>query len=218
MIGLKIGRLSVVSLHAVINKNSHYKCECECGNTTIVSRPNLRNNHTMSCGCLNKEMLSVRSTTHGKSRSNIYKVWNGMLQRCSNTSNMSFKYYGGRGISVCADWAVSFESFYNWAVQNGFKKGLSIDRINNNGNYEPSNCRWVELSVQSKNRRKYFFEQSKGVFYDKNRNKWVASLGGKSKRFSTIEEALEQREVWKNEIKALNSSLTSGTECLKKRG
>lgn len=84
-----------------------------------------------------------KSKTHGLSNSRIYNVWNCMRQRCSNPKNSHYSAYGGRGISVCPEWQNSFESFYAWAINNGYKDTLEIDRINNDGNYEPSNCRWV---------------------------------------------------------------------------
>ena len=92
---------------------------------------------------------------HGLSKSRLYRIRGGMLSRCLNPKNTKFHLYGGRGISVCDIWLKSFQAFYDWAMANGYSDELSLDRINNNGNYEPSNCRWVTISEQNKNRRPY---------------------------------------------------------------
>ena len=91
--------------------------------------------------------------THGMSKNKFYQVWNGIKQRCYNENNKQYKNYGKRGIKVCDEWLNNFEAFYEWAIDNGYKEGLQIDRINNNGNYEPNNCRWVDRYVNNDNRR-----------------------------------------------------------------
>lgn len=159
--GQKFGRLTVVKLNhkeqnyhkGKRNGNTYlWLCQCECGNTDIVSGGHLKDGSIQSCGCLQKDTMKKKLTIHNMANTNIYKAYHKMKDRCQNEKNSNFKNYGGRGIKVCDEWQ-TFETFYNWAITNGYKKGLSIDRINNNGNYEPSNCRWVTQKIQSNNRR-----------------------------------------------------------------
>lgn len=91
---------------------------------------------------------------HGLSQTQLYRCWYGIIQRCDDSKNRAYKWYGGRGISICDEWKNSLETFYSWAMANGFQKGLTIDRINNDGNYEPSNCRWVTRKVNLNNMRR----------------------------------------------------------------
>lgn len=106
-----------------------------------------------SCGCLRRDVSTNRHLTHGLSHHPLFRVWWSMLERCYSESNKSFCDYGGRGIFVCDEWKDDFKTFYDWAIGNGYKDGLSIDRIDNDGNYEPSNCRWVEKITQNNNKR-----------------------------------------------------------------
>ena len=152
--GQRFGRLTVVKKTGKsVSRDSLWLCRCECGNTHTVRAPDLKSGKTRSCGCLHKEQLSQRSRTHGERRSKLYIIWGGMKQRCYQEKSISFPYYGGRGISVCEEWRNSFQAFREWSLNNGYEEGLSIDRINVNGNYEPSNCRWVLKTEQSKNRQ-----------------------------------------------------------------
>jgi len=159
IIGLKFGRLTVKSLVEKTKKYGKnwetYLCVCECGNEKIVSRNNLFSKNVNSCGCLQREAVRAighKNLKHGKVPKKLYRVWEGMHERCRDIKNVSYPRYGGRGITVCPEWNDYIE-FRDWALKNGYKEGVSIDRIDNNGNYEPSNCRWVELSVQSQNKR-----------------------------------------------------------------
>lgn len=199
-IGTKFGRLTPISKITGL-KNSKYVCVCECGRTTEVTRNSLRTGGTKSCGCLNKELASKRAKTHGQSGTPIHNVWNGMITRCHNDKSISYKYYGGQGTLVCNDWRNSFKCFYDWAINNGYKIGLQIDRINPYGNYEPSNCRWVTRSINAQNKKPFWTHDrfdGKGISFSKNRNKWVASIKyeGKihSKRFDTKEDAIAYRK------------------------
>lgn len=126
-------------------------CECDCGNRKIIAENHIGNNHTKSCGCLNKEII----TKHGQSRSRIYKTYSAMKDRCINPNSQYYKDYGERGIKICYEWLGEngFQCFYDWAMANGYTDDLTIDRINVNGNYEPSNCRWTTMKTQNNNLR-----------------------------------------------------------------
>ncbi|HCQ6003679.1 TPA: hypothetical protein OL424_003040 [Clostridioides difficile] len=152
--GKTFGKLTVLKMSGK-DKYSHnlWLCQCECGNRTITSTSALEQGKAQSCGCIRKEILLERSTTHNKSNDSLYRVYHRMIKRCTNAINKDYNYYGGRGIEVCNEWLEDFINFYNWSIENGYRKGLTIDRINVNGNYEPSNCRWVTWEVQRNNKR-----------------------------------------------------------------
>ena len=153
----KFNRLTVLELSDKRGKKVMWKCRCDCGNITFVETCNLRGNRTKSCGCYKMDGLLSRSTKHNQRHTKLYEVWKGIKQRCLNSNHKAFKNYGGRGISICDEWKDNFSSFYNWAMQNGYSDELSIDRINNDGNYEPNNCRWVDRKTQANNTRTNHF-------------------------------------------------------------
>ena len=152
-IGEKFGRLTVVAEHGLNkHKKRMYLCKCDCGNGIIAIGSHLKNGNTKSCGCYKKEKAGEINKTHGLRGHSLYGVWATMKGRCENPTNPKYDSYGKRGITVCADWH-SFERFYAWAIENGYKKELTLDRIDVNGNYEPSNCRWATAKQQSNNKR-----------------------------------------------------------------
>lgn len=152
--GKKFGRLTVIE-HKGKDKHSHnlWLCKCECGEYIVSDTSALNTGKVQSCGCKKKELLTKKNITHNHSDTRLYRIYAHMKDRCYNETLVDFQYYGGRGITVCQEWLCDFESFYNWALSNGYSEGLSIDRIDVNGNYEPSNCRWVTMKIQCNNKR-----------------------------------------------------------------
>lgn len=146
--GEKFNRLSPIEYLG----NRKWRCKCDCGKIIDVFTNNLTRGNTKSCGCLNSELASKRSTTHGKTNTRLYHIYNSMKQRCYEINNPSYIHYGQRGIIICKEWLSDFINFYNWSINNGYQKGLSIDRIDVNGNYEPSNCRWITKEEQQRNK------------------------------------------------------------------
>lgn len=146
----KFGKLTPISYYRKHNR-VYWHCKCDCGNEVDVRSDGLSTGQTKSCGCLHKEVVSKLKTKHKKCNTRLYDSWTDLKQRCYNKHNNRYKNYGGRGITVCDEWRNNFQSFYDWAMSNGYQENLTIDRIDVNGNYEPSNCRWIDRKTQQRN-------------------------------------------------------------------
>jgi len=175
-----------------------WKCVCSCGNTVNVTGNALRRENTKSCGCLNKEAI----TTHGLAKHVLYKVWGKMHSRCYKEKAKDYSAYGGRGISICKEW-YSLQTFYKWAIANGWEKTLQIDRKDNDGNYTPDNCRFVTRIVNINNRRILSNNSTgyTGVCFHKVEHKYQASLYHKGKRHYMgnhikIQDAIAARNIF----------------------
>lgn len=156
--GQRFGRLVVIAraedyVSPKGKHNTRWECRCDCGKTVVVCGWQLRTKDARSCGCIHSEQLSTRNFVHGQRHTRIYEIWKGMKARCTNPHNSHFKYYGGRGISVCEEWQ-SFPAFYGWAMAHGYSEHLTIDRIDNDKGYSPDNCRWATDAQQRSNKRK----------------------------------------------------------------
>ena len=163
IIGEKFGRLKVLKNIGLKNGRVYVTCLCDCGNIKDMPYGRIRNGRIYSCGCYNKEVTRKMMQTHKLSNSKLYKIFSSMKQRCYNPNNKKYRLYGYRGIKIYNEWLSDFEEFYKWAINNGYKEGLSIDRIDCNGNYEPGNCRWATPKQQSNNLRKNIIISYKGV-------------------------------------------------------
>jgi len=166
--GEKFNRLTVLKLNHiqeyispndVISNKGFYLCKCDCGNECIILKQNLKLGYTKSCGCLQKEKARINglnTKTHGLTNTRLYKVLQNMKSRCYDKNSINYGRYGYHAIIICDEWLDKdngFINFYNWSIANGYQDNLTIDRINSNGNYEPSNCHWATYKEQNRNRR-----------------------------------------------------------------
>lgn len=159
--GRRFGRWTVLYRGEDVYENGHprvrWRCRCDCGTERDVAPNQLKNGRSMSCGCIQREVASARGSpnkTHGMSGTRLHRIWKGLNNRCNNKNSPKYERYGGRGICVCDEWRgkAGFVSFANWALASGYEDTLTIDRINNDGNYEPSNCRWTNNKNQANNK------------------------------------------------------------------
>lgn len=172
--GQKFGRLTVMEPYGVNSSgNQLWKCKCDCGNDYITESYHLRKGLTVSCGCYRKDYPPAYK--HGKHESRLYNIWHGIKQRCCNAKNAAYERYGGRGITLCDEWRDSFETFYNWAIANGYADNLTLDRVDNGSGYSPDNCRWATRKMQQNNMR-----TNRLITYNgktQSLKQWAAELG-----------------------------------------
>lgn len=175
--GQKFGRLTVLKLDH-IKRQSYWLCKCDCGKETISTSGDLRSGHKKSCGCLHddlsRERLIKMNETHGESKTRLYNIWIDIKKRCYRKNFWAYDRYGGRGITLCKEWH-DYLTFRDWCMNNGYTENLTIDRINNDGNYEPSNCRWVDRKTQANNKSNVRLISYNGE--TKNVSQWAETLG-----------------------------------------
>lgn len=153
--GKRFGRLTVIEFAGTKGRNAFWKCQCDCGRVIVVKSCYLTSGDTKSCGCLKLERVASLTAKHKMSKTKIFNVWAGILGRCFNRNDSKFADYGGRGITVCDEWRKDFVAFYEHVskLEHFGEDGYSLDRIDNDGNYEPANVRWATPTEQSRNKR-----------------------------------------------------------------
>jgi hypothetical protein len=149
--GKRFGKLTVISFNCMRGTRSYWNCVCDRGNEKAVGSDHLKNGDIVSCGCVQRSTLPPVNKKHEMSNTRLYTIWALMKYRCCNPSRKEYKRYGGRGIKVCDEW-MEFKSFMEWSIANGYSDDLTLDRIDNDGDYAPSNCRWVSRQVQAFNK------------------------------------------------------------------
>lgn len=151
--GKRFGKLTVLEKAGRQGTSQLWLCRCDCGNLVKIRANSLVRLGRDSCGCRTSEKISKARFLHGETNSRLYNIWRSIKKRCLLPKTQGYKNYGGRGIEVCEEWKNSYLAFRDWALKNGYKEDLEIDRINVNGNYEPNNCRFVNNKQQANNRR-----------------------------------------------------------------
>lgn len=168
--GKKFGRLTAIEPET-INGRRKWKCKCDCGKEIYCVTNTLTGGKSKSCGCLSAEKAKVNNTTHGKSKTRIYRIWEGMKARTTNKKHIAYNRY--KNVKVCKEWE-NFENFYKWSMENGYKDGLTIDRIDNNKGYSPDNCRWTSYKTQGNNTNRNHLLKYKGE--EKTMAEWAEKM------------------------------------------
>lgn len=182
LVGKKYGRWTVISRvqnHVSPSGQSvpMWRCKCDCGNEGTIAGYALRGGRSKSCGCYCNEESSKRLFKHGGKGTRLFTIWSDMKQRCNNKNCKEYENYGGRGIKVCVGWESDFTNFRDWSMNKGYKKELTIDRIDNSKGYCPDNCRWVSMKVQQNNKRNTFMIKLDGE--EKSISEWSEITGVK---------------------------------------
>ena len=202
--GKRFGRWVVISEASKEKKYGRRRwiCKCDCGVEKIVEQAILNRGDSVSCGCYKRKMASLRKSTHRETvngQSKEYRSWCYMKTRCYNKNRVDYKFYGGRGIEVCERWKSSFENFLE--DMGRCPEGLTLDRINSNGNYSPSNCRWATWETQHRNTRSSIWIEKDGV--RKNRSEWIRTLKASLSQWRTkLRHGLSEEETLNYFLKA----------------
>lgn len=185
-VGDQYGHLIIVGVpfYARTRRDSetHVVCRCECGKYIVLTAYRLRVGHTGSCGC----QRYANVITHKQSKTRLYNIWCGIKSRCRCLTNVAWRYYGGCGIDVCPEWLKTFISFADWATTSGYQDNLTIDRIDPDGDYTPTNCRWITWAQQAANKRKLSVATTsryKGVSWCSNVGKWRVQIQNNGRHF-----------------------------------
>lgn len=200
--GRRFGRLVVISYYGPDKRGkARWNCRCDCGRTTVTYGQALMRG-TTSCGCERIEKMVSRSTTHGAAKTRLYQIWNDIKSRTGNPNNKRYNRYGGRGIELCKEWE-NFETFQQWALENGYREDLTIDRIDNNKGYSPKNCRWTTKAQQNRNKGDNIILEYNGqrkilADWAKEKGLTYACLKNRIKRGWTTEQAIETPPQNKN--------------------
>lgn len=195
--GSSFGEWVVLSYSHTDKRGSlSWVCRCSCGTISEVSGNNLKSGKTTSCGCMKARKTADRSTTHGMSKTRVYKIWAGMIQRCTNQNRAAYKYYGGRGISICDRWR-DFKNFFE-DMGSPPSESHSLERVDNNGWYEPSNCKWATAEVQSRNNRNCKLNKDQVLFIKKelDSGKTIAETARVFDVSESLVRAIRNKEVW----------------------
>lgn len=193
--GKTFGKLTV--LHRAVSRKTHgvrWMCKCQCGNLIIVDGHSLKKGTTKSCGCYQRQRVHETFYIHGREPKRLYSIWCTMKTRCYNQNSTKYHMYGARGISVCPEWKHDFITFRDWALNNGYADNLTINRIDNDGNYEPSNCQWSDARTQANNTRRNKYLTLNGETHTI--SEWSRITGlGLSCLYSRVRRGLSPEEV-----------------------
>ena len=200
MIGQRFSKLEVLGFSGITKYGLLiWRCRCDCGKESDITNEGLVSGRTKSCGCWARENLINRTTVHGLHRHPLYSVWWAMKDRCYKSNHKAYHRYGGRGITVCEEWLNDFKNFYDWAIKKGYRRGLTIERENNDGNYEPNNCKWTTMDeqVQNSSLAKMNPDRVRNIRKDPRPNSAIALEYNTNE--STISR-IKARTTWKNVV------------------
>lgn len=176
--GQRFGNLVAIKKVEKKKNRTFWLFKCDCGNEKEINKSSVLSGRSKSCGCFHKKMMHAKFSIHNETETRLYQCWRDMKVRCLLKTNIHYKNYGGRGITICEEWLKSFVSFANWAISKGYSDNLTLDRIDVNGNYCPENCRWITQKEQAKNKRnnrKITFDKKTMILSD-----WLRFFGFKS--------------------------------------